>query len=254
MDTRRAFLSTARTLLQALHELAHYRIVGNTVSIAVVSVHVQDRETYTKQITPAIDAIRKVGPQEFHSFMRLFEESSIIIAYSWLDSFLSELEEALYLHDPASLGESVQIKLGKLLSSASIDEIVHDIAKRRIREKAQWGLKGRIAELTDRHKIKLSVTDADLEWVSDLRNNLVHNRRIGVYKTRKGKITYEATERRQIKDQDQVQRFLSLVFTIFAELYVDGSTAIGLTARFPQHRRNIQFIEAMARAWPRAGS
>lgn len=252
MDTRRAFLSTARTLLQALNELAHYRIVGNTVSIAVLSVHVQDRETYTGVDTRAIDAIRKVGPQEYESFVRLFEESSIIIAYSWLDTFLSELEEALYLHDPASLGESVQVKLGKLLSSASIDEIVHDIAKRRTREKGQWGLKGRIAELTDRHKVKFSVTDAELDWASDLRNNLVHNRRIGEYKTGKGKIRYEATDRRQVKDRDQVQRFLSLVFAILTELYVGGSTAIGLSSRFPQHRQNLHLIKAIAKAWPRA--
>lgn len=250
MDTRRAFLSTARTILQALTELAHYRIVGNTAAIAVVSVHVLDKEKYIAPDTPAIDAIRKVGPHEFNSFSLLFDESSLIIAYSWLDAFLSELEEALYLHDPASLGESIQVKLGKVLTCASIDELVYDIARRRTREKGQWGLKGRIAELRDRHKLQFKVSEQELEWVSELRNNLVHNRRIGKYKTEKGKVRYETTQRRQVRDRDLVQRFLSLVFQLLAELYVEGSKAMAVTARFPQHRRNLQFIETMKQAWP----
>ena len=253
MDTRRAFLNTTRTLLKAMHELAHYRIVGNTVGLAVLSVHVQDKEAYAAIDVPAINAIRQVGPEEFQSYERLFAESSIIIAYSWLDTFLSELEEALFLHDPASLGESVQVKLGKLLTATSIAEVVHDIAKRRTREKGQWGLKGRIAELTDRHKLKFTVTDAELEWASDLRNNLIHNRRIGEFKTNKGRVTYGAIERRQVKNRDQVQRFLSLVFATLAELYLGGSVAIGISARFPLHRKNLLFIETLASAWPRVG-
>jgi hypothetical protein len=249
MDTRRAFLNTSRTLLQAFIELAHYRIVGNTASIAILSVHERDKDQYDAADLPAIEAIRMVGPREFHSFGLLFDESSMIIAYSWLDTFLAELEETLFLHDPASLGESVQVKLGKVLSSGSIHELVHDIAKRRTREKGQWGLKNRITDLKCHHKLRFKTTEYELEWISDLRNNLIHNRRIGEYKTEKGKLRYEQTERKQINDRDLVQRFLSLVFQLLAELYTEGSKAIGITGRFAQHRFNLKLIASFNKPW-----
>lgn len=249
MDSRRAFIETAGTLWNAFDELARYRIVGNTISIITLSVHVQDKDLYTAPDTPAVSEIRSINPAEFRAFGRLFNESSIIIAYSWLDTFLSELEEALFLHDPASLGESVQIKLGKILLAGSVEDLVHDIAKRRTREKSQWGIKNRIAELRERYGISINFSADDLEWMSDLRNNLIHNRRLGEFKTTKGQVRYEAVERRQIQDSEQARKFLSLTFALLVELYLGGATAMGVSFRFPGHRKNLRIIGSIRGAF-----
>lgn len=251
MDTRRAFMETATTLWKALTELARYRIVGNTMSIATLSVHVRDKDSYAAPDTPAIAEIRRIGPAEFRAYGQLFQESSIIIAYSWLDTFLSELEEALFLHDPASLGESIQVKLGKVLSASSVGELVHDIAKRRTREKSQWGLKNRVSELRERHGVTITFSNDDLEWMSDLRNNLVHNRRLGEFKTSKGQVRYDVVERRQVEDAAQVEKFLSLTFALLVELYLCGAKAMTVTSRFPRHRQNLKLIGAIRHAFPR---
>ena len=129
--------------------------------------------------------------------------------------------------------------------------MVHDIAKRRTREKSQWGLKNRVTELRDRNGLNFSVTDKDLEWISDIRNNLVHNRRIGEYKATKGQVRYESTERRQTQDAVQVDKFLSLTFLLLAELYIEGAKAMGVTSRFAKHKLNLALIESIQRAFPK---
>lgn len=250
MDTRSAFLSTSKTLLRAMHELACYRIVGNTTSVAVLSVNVQDVEAYAGATTPAIVALRQVNAAEFNAFHLLFNESSIVLAFSWLDTYLSEVEEAMFLHDPASLGESVEIKLGKVLSCASLDELIHDLARKRARERSQWGLKNRINELKKRHAFQVDTSDADLEWMSDFRNNLVHNRRVGAFKTHRGKVQYAEMDRREAKASAEVRRFMFLTFSLLSHLYVSCAAQLAISRRFPHHRQNLELIERFSRAWP----
>ena len=249
MDTRNAFLNTSRTLLFAMTEMASFRIVGNTISVATVSVHFSDKKAYEGIEVPAIAAIRKISPNEFAAFDSVYKESSIVLSYAWLDTFLSEAEEALFLHDPSTLGDNVQIKLGKVLGSSSIDELVHDIARRKTREKSQWGLKNRVAELMIKYGIRVSVEDGELDWMSQTRNNITHNRQVGAYRMGGGKVTYEGVERRRTDDHD-VERFLWLVFALLAQLYVETAGALGINKRFPAHRRNLKFIDMFAHAWP----
>lgn len=250
MDTRSAFLSTSKTLLSAMHELFGYRIVGNTTAIAVLSVNVHDVEAYAGVTTPAVVALRQVSAAEFNAFHLLFNESSVVLAFSWLDTYLSEVEETMFLHDPTSLGESVEIKLGKVLSCASLDELIHDLARKRARERGQWGLKNRISELKKRHDFQFDASDADLEWMSDFRNNLIHNRRVGAFKTNKGKVQYTETSRRDARVNTEVRRFMSLTFSLLSQLYVSCAGQLNISRRFLHHRQNLELIESFSRVWP----
>lgn len=232
-----------------MHELSSYRIVGSTSILATLSVNLRDINLYQDNHTPAIKEIRSISAKEFNGFYLLFNESSIVLAYSWLDTYLSEVEETMFLHDPTSLGESVEIKLGKVLSCASLDELIHDLARRRARERGQWGLKNRISELKKRHGFQITVSDSDIEWMSDFRNNLVHNRRIGAFKTVKGKVQYMDATRRDGQAHNDIKRFMSLSFTLLGQLYKECSNHLGLTRRFSQHRQNMELIERFPHLW-----
>jgi hypothetical protein len=249
MDTRKAFLSTSKTLMHAMHELSSYRIVGSTSILAILSVNLRDRDLYKDNTTPAIKDIRSISASEYQGFHLLFNESSIVLAYSWLDTYLSEVEETMFLHDPTSLGESVEIKLGKVLSCASLDELIHDLARRRARERGQWGLKNRVSELKKRHDFEITVSDSDLEWMSEFRNNLIHNRRIGSFKTSKGKVQYTEATRRDGQAHDDIKRFLRLSFTLLGQLYTTCADHLGITRRFAQHRHNMDLIGRFAGLW-----
>lgn len=246
MDIRRAFMESSGTLLRALSELSHYRIVGNTVGIAALSVHVCDRGRYVEPDTPAIAAIRAIAPLELALYTKLFHESSIIVAYSWLEAFVGELEEVFFLHDPVSLGEETQVKLGKVLAAGSIDELIHDLARRRVRERAQWGLRNRVAELRKRKQLAISVRDDDLEWLGSLRNDLVHNRRVGEYRIAGGRTEYRVSDRER-DGAEEVRRYLSLVFQLLSELYVESAKALRVTSRFAKHKRNLELIGVIQR-------
>lgn len=254
MDIKDAFLNTAHTLLHAMMELSQYRIVGLTVQASILSVHVAHRDRYIESDLPAIEELNKITPNEFNCFKTLFQESSIIIAYSWLDTFLSELEEALFLHNPLSMGENVQIKFGKIISSPTIEDLVHDIAKRKTREKGGWSLKNRILELKNSYKIETSVTEKELEWVSESRNTLVHNRRIGDFKITNGKVEYELGNRWLIKRDEQIQYLLAIIFALLADLYIQGAEAIGITLKLARHRQNIELATAIKQAYPKEPS
>lgn len=58
------------------------------------------------------------------------DESYVTLSYSWMETYLAVVEEALYLNDPRSLGDNIQVKLGKILETDSIAELVHDAAKK----------------------------------------------------------------------------------------------------------------------------
>lgn len=249
MDTREAFLSTSNTLMHAMQELSNYRIVGNTALIATLSVHVEHKSLYDDNKTPAIENLRSISAGEFHLFSLLFNESSIVLAFSWLDTYLSEIEELIFLHNPESLGISVEIKFGKILSCSTIDELIHDLARKRSRERGQWGLKNRINELKKRHDFQITVKDSDLDWMSDFRNNLIHNRRIGSFSAKKGIVQYSGISRREASAHDDVKRFMALSFTLLGELYTACATQLGITRRYPRHRKNLEFIERFPRIW-----
>jgi len=250
MDIRTAFLDTSRTVLQAFVELASYRATGLTAKIAFLSVNATDRETYANSQIPAVLELKKIGPRAYYAFDILFQDSSIVFSYSWLDTYLAELEEALYLHDPMSLGERVEVKLGKILSSNDIPSLVHEIARKKVKEKSGWGLKNRIHELQKTYAVVITTTESDLEWLSEIRNNIAHNRRLGEFSTGRKKVAYRALSARHPEEDETVLRFLGLVFSVITQLYLEGSRVMGVTAKFPKHRSIVKHLAAVKKAFP----
>jgi hypothetical protein len=242
MDARDAFMRTAQTIFIAHDELVHFRIAGLTAKIAILQANVYERGLHEASDLSAVVELRKVGPRDFNHFALLFDELSIILAYSWVDTFLSQLEEALYLHNPASLGESIQIKLGKILSSPSVGDLLHEIARRRTRDKGAWSLKGRLVDIDEQHDVKTTVLNADVDWFSELRNNLVHNRRPGAYKAHRSKISYETVSRKKGGDAE-VKRALGIAFRLLADMYENGSRALGISRRFARHKANMNLVQ-----------
>jgi len=241
MDVKKAFLRSSRTIMVALVELSEFTIVGHTSQLNILSVHVQHKEQYEGCELPVVQAIRRIGPHEFNVFKKLYNESAVILAYSWLDAYLNEIEEIMYLASPETLGDSVQVKLGKILSSVTIDDLVHDIAKRKVREKGQWGLKNRLHDLRDSHDVLSNTSDADLEWMSTLRNNIVHNRRVSALKTHKRKVIYSAVEGIALSGDD-ANRYRKLCLRIMASVYRSSAKALGITLKTPMHRTNLKLI------------
>lgn len=249
MDTREAFLSTSNTLMHAMQELCNYRAFGNTALIATLSVNAIDKEVYESDDSPAIKELKKISPTEYNVFSMLYNESSIVLAYSWLDTYLSEIEEVIFLNNPESLGVSVEVKFGKVLACKTIDELIHDLAKKRSRERGQWGLKNRVAELNKRHGFSISVPDSELEWISEFRNSLIHNRRVSSFSPKKGVVKYSTVSRRAANEHDEVKRFIGLSFKILSELYTSCAIQLGITRRFPKHRKNLEFISRFPNLW-----
>lgn len=245
MDIRKAFLDSATTILAAFVELANFRIVGNTAEIAILSVNVIDHETYKGIDLPAIKGLRSISPTEYSMYSQLFNEASLILAYAWLDALLSDVEEAMYLHDPSTLGENVQIKLGKVLGSESVDEIVHDIARRKVREKGMWGLRGRLSHLQEAYTIEVQVSEEDVDWVTSTRNALMHDRRIGQYSLHSRGVTYRQVERRIVGNIEIARRSLTVLFQLSANLYTECARILRITRRFPRHRANMDLIERL---------
>jgi hypothetical protein len=196
MDVRRPFLESILNLVHGFEELARYRVVGNTAMVATLTVNAIDPDKHKTLPLEAIQRLRSVTAPEFQAFKTLYEETSIVLAYSWLDSFVAQVEEALYLHDPSNLGESIQIKLGKVLNAPSLDELIHDLIRRRIRERSQWGLANRIADLRHQPGFTIHVDPRDIEWAAEIRNNIIHSRQHGSFRVSRKKLTYQALRRK----------------------------------------------------------
>ncbi len=105
MDSREAFLKAASTLVHGYFQLTLYRITGNTAQICILDVNVRNRGLYESVDLPVVKELRNVTPHEYSYFDVIFQESSVVLAFSWLEAILAEVEEALYLKNPANLGE-----------------------------------------------------------------------------------------------------------------------------------------------------
>lgn len=249
MDTRKAFLGSAQTLMAGYFQLMNYRIVGTTASIAILDVHVRNPHLYRSNDLPLVKEIKSVGPHEFRHFEVIFHESSMILAFSWLEAFLAEVEEALYLKEPAHLGEQVQIKLGKVLDSSSIEDLLHDLIRRRVRERGQWSLEKRLADLKDQHSFALSQSEEDLKYLSRTRNDIIHNRRAGLYKVNRKRVSYENASQKGQVSLEQTQKFLGIAANTIVDLYEGATKALKITKRYPLHRELTRHTSSWRTFW-----
>lgn len=251
MDARRAFLESATSFIVGVFQLASYRIVGNTALLTILDVNLLNRDQYKDVHLPAISELRKVSPHEFRDFDILYHESSMIFAYSILESFLSEVEEVLFLNDPKNVGENIQIKFGKVLSATSIDQLVHDIVRKRVRERSQWSVASRLSELQEQYKLGLSVDLSDVAWLSETRNNIIHNRRHGAFEVKGGAVTYKAAKKNYETGRNITERFLAVASIAVVDLYRRACSSLGVTRKHPRHRANLAVADRISALWPR---
>jgi hypothetical protein len=208
---------------------------------------------YESSKWPVLEELRTVSPREFLSFDVTYQESSMVLAYSWLESFLDDVDEAFYLMDPTTLGDQLQVKLGKILESKSVEELLHDIIRRRVRDRSQWSLLSRLKDLRDRHEMQFSVPNGDIEWMTRRRNQIVHDRRIGKYQVKKRRVTYESVSR-ETSDSEETERFLRTAANVVVDLYENTARALGITARFKLHHQNLEMIASWRGVWSRKAS
>ena len=249
MDPRQAFLKSASTLVHGFFQLTQYRITGNTAQMCILDVHVRNRELYRDVELPIVTEIMKITPADFSHYVTIFQESSVVLAFSWLESFLAEVEEALYLQNPAHLGEQIQVKLGKILDAGSLEELLHDIVRRRVRDRSQWSLSNRFADLKEHHGFTFASAESDVEWMSLIRNKVIHDRRIGLYQVKKKRVTYEPVADKKEVGGDEAQRFLHIAANSIVDLYDGASRALKITSRNAQHREIVKVIASWRKLW-----
>lgn len=250
MDTRHAFLEASETLVKRMAQLAMFRIVGNTMVIAILDVHDPRSTKYEGLSLKAIDELKGISPSELLAHQEVFAESSIIYAFSMLEAFLAECEEALFLHRPNTVGEDFQIKFGKVIEAESLEQLIHDVVRRRMRERAQWGIANRIDSLVSAYGLS-GLDDLDsLRWSAELRNRLIHDRRSGVYTILGGKVTYNRIEKAQEKAEKVLNRALNVVARTMAVLYLETAKNLGINKRFKRHRNVVDFVGRFPTMWP----
>jgi len=223
-------------------------IDSNSAIIATLDVNLVGHGDYENINLRAINEIKSINPREFSNFEKIFYESSMIFAFSMLDSFLSEVEEALFLHNPNNIGESVQVKFGKIIESADIYELIHDIAKKKVKERSQWGLLSRLKEIVDSNSLAICYDEEEIKWLSRMRNSIVHNKRLGSFEVIGKSVTYKSVEKQQKVDNETANKFIKIASKTMSELYLKSCCCMGITKRFKQHKINSEILEVLVNA------
>lgn len=245
LDSRRAFLDAATTLIAGYLQLASYKLVGNTAQICLLEVNALDKLSYKDLNVRAIRELQAIGAREFEVFVDVFQDSSIILAISWLESFVLEVEEALYLQNPRNLGEQVQVKLGKIVDADSIEKLLHDVIRRRIRERSQWGLANRLRDLEQNHGFNFTIDHSEIDWATRLRNEVVHNKRMGAYHVKRKRVSYRAASEKKRKGHEDVDNVIRVVGTTIVDLYGGACAALKINGRFRSHTRIKQMLNSL---------
>lgn len=228
------FIQSSNTLIVAFAELGARRLID--IMLRQDLQEVMDLPKNVKDLLKANGAagITRTTTGSLEVLTSHLDESYITLSFSWLETYLSIVEEALYLHDPRSLGDNIQIKLGKILETDSVAELVHDAVKKRLKEKSAWGLKNRILELKEVYGLDIPQSNEELDEISRIRNDLVHNKRIGDFKVTDGKITY--AHREKSKETLNADLYLHKVFNLAADLLCEASKALNIDRRNKRYR------------------
>jgi hypothetical protein len=249
MNTKTAFLNATTSLATGFHEISCYRVLGNTLVISIIGVHVRNREEYKGNQPKAVSQLQHIKPDEFSAFLKVFGESFLAFSHSWLESYLDEVEEVLFLHSPELIGESVPVKLGKLLEVKSIDELVHDLVRKKIRDRGQWSLKNRLEDLTTKNNFTFQCSAEDLHWISELRNTIVHDRSAGRFSLKGKKLSFAALEKRDAVKHEIIDRYLGIVTTTISDLYFGTCNVLKVSPRNKVHQKNSSLMSAIVNAY-----
>lgn len=224
-----SFLESSSTLILGFVELASKRIVENTLRIGIIELQYLPPDLKKILKVHKANSICSKSEAFFDNFLNHLDESYVTVSYSWLESYLSLVEEVLYLNDPRSLGDNIQIKLGKILETESITKLIHDAIKKRLKEKSSWGLKNRINDLKDSYSINFETKDQALDFLSNTRNELVHNKKYGDFTVIGGKISYE--HRHNVSKPIIAKEYLDGVLGLIVELFFVTSKKLEIDNR-----------------------
>lgn len=231
---KNVFLQSSTTLIIGFAELGSRKLVDSVIRRGVKEI--QSLPKSIKEILRLHNAtgISTMTDGAFKIITSHLDESYITLSYSWLETYLFIVEEALYLHDPRSLGDNIQIKLGKILETDSVAELVHDAVKKRLKEKSSWGLKNRIADLKDIYKLNIPQDNKILEYISRTRNDLVHDKNPGEFTVTAGKVKY--TNRRKNQETIDTNDYLDKVFNLTIDLFSETSRKLKIDRRSATYR------------------
>jgi hypothetical protein len=226
---KRIFLESSVTVILAVADLISRRLVDSIVRDDIKKLMSLPPSTKQLLANQGVARIAKLQPEALRILTTHLDESYITLAYSWLEAYLSIVEEALYLSDPQSLGDNIQIKLGKILEANSIQELVHDSVKKRLKEKSGWGLKNRILDLKQTYGVDVGYSDQALENISRTRNELVHEKRVGDFSVTGKQVKFNPRQHRNRRIN--ADEYLDVMVNLIVELFLQTSKALRIDAR-----------------------
>jgi hypothetical protein len=226
---KEVFIRSSQTLIIAFAELGARIYVDSILRRGLGEVHALSQDARRSVAAVGAPTIASMAKEAFGVLTSHLDESYVTLSYSWMETYLTVVEEALYLNDPKSLGDNIQVKLGKILETDSIAELVHDAAKRRVRDKSAWGLKSRIADLRELYGLHLPYTDDDLEEIARTRNLLVHDKKVGDFKVQKGKVTY--AHRQKYEERPASKNYVHRVVNLSLDLFLETSKLLRVDRR-----------------------
>ena len=241
------FLDSSITLIIAFAELASRRLVDAELRRGVKEL--QSLPQAAKLVLRSHNAfvISEMSEAKFEVLAEHLNESYITLSYSWLETYLSIVEEALYLHDPRSLGDNIQIKLGKILETDSVATLVHDAVKKRLKEKSGWGLKSRVSDLRETYELKMLQSDEELDFISKTRNDLVHDKKVGDFAASAGKIKYKPRSAARIKTN--ADKYLDVTLGLTIDLFCEASKKLRIDKRNEKYKQIEKVCDAFRNAF-----
>jgi len=241
------FLESSETLLICFVELATRKLVDADLRIGVSALQALPNAAKSVLRIHNANAISEMTSEKFKILTSHLDESYITLSYSWLETYLSVVEEVLYLHDPRSLGDNIQIKLGKILGTESVVELIHDAVKKRLKEKSSWGLRNRVSDLKETYDIKITHSDTEIDFISKTRNDLVHDKKIGDFAVSEGKIKYKY--RNHSRRKINANFYLDAVLNLTIDLFCETSKRLNIDRRNKKYKHLEQVCDSFRKAF-----
>lgn len=193
-----------------------------------------------------VQDLRKISPQDLFAYEKHFYESHVIIMYSLLDSYISELTQALLVSFPNKIGENKSVTLGKILNMQSREDLILGLAKKLAREWGQWSLKNRVDKLIDLFSLQTDALLPDLNEMGERRNKLIHDRSYGEIKADNQEVKYcEHDGNSGVICLECRTRYRREVVSCIAFLYSASAPLLGINKKFKIHKENIGMLERM---------
>ena len=107
----------------------------------------------------------------------------------------------------------------------------------------------RIHEVVEDNNLNANYSIEDIKWISKIRNNIVHNKRLGSFEVKKRSVTYKSIEKQQTLDRETTNKFINVASKTMSELYLSSCKCMGINRRFKQHKMNTEVLEILIDAF-----